>query len=137
MYTAIYPLLDEYLQKLLGVPKAQVVRGGPFHIIENLERLHKEGGSGLPRFLFTTFIPSPVVTALIQLSMNHELWKDAFGYYSPPIIGPKDTLPQAIGHEAKAQAESLGIGSDISRALNGQAGPVVGQQLGVKIPPRH
>src|SRR5581483_10441358 len=85
MYTAIYPMLDEWLQELLGVPKAQVVRGGPFHIVENMPRLQKEGATGLPRFLFTTFIPSPVVTALIQLGMNHELWKDAFGYKSPPI----------------------------------------------------
>jgi len=57
-YTFLYPMLDEYLQKLLGIPDAKIVRGGPFHIVENAERLQKEGASGLPRFLFTTFIPS-------------------------------------------------------------------------------
>ena len=114
--TLLYPVLDKLIQAVLGNKEATVARGGPIHVIENVEKVASRKMTP-ESFFFSTFIPSPLVTLAYEIPTNTYLWKLTAGFRDPSIVKKSDDLWKASMHRAAAIADQVGIASDVQRGM--------------------
>jgi len=78
----IYPYIDKLIKGMTGNQNSYLTMSGPVKIIQNAENLASAGVSGISGAVQATATLSPVMTALIELGFNTDM------YTRNPIYGP-------------------------------------------------